>query len=254
MFRKPQGPTTGYVVQLEEFEGPLDLLLNLVDKEKLDITEISLAAVAGQYQSYLERLHELNVEIESSYLVVFAQLLEIKSRVLLPDAPPPEDELAEGEEGTQEGAPTNLVDKLRAYKVIKEISDWLGEREGRSLARYPHPGEMPEFEQPALDLSLGSLATAMRRLESMLKRTPFKPPVEVKRVEVSVPERARQIWEWLTRRPRAVFRELLGANPSRGLIVVTFLAVLEMARREKVRLAQNADDIEITRREDAVHD
>lgn len=250
MFRKPRGPSTGYRVELEAFEGPLDLLLSLVDRARLDITEISLATVANGYQRYLEQLHELDVEIESSYVVVFAQLLEIKSRVLLPD-PPPAEEAPEQQQSDEE--PNNLVDRLRAYKVIKEISDWLAQREGRSLARYPHPGELPEFDRPTLDLSLASLAGTMRRLETAANRVPFKPPVEVKKVEMSVPQRARQIWEWLARRPRAFFGELLGQAPTRGLVVVTFLALLEMARRDRVRLRQErcCEDIEILRQEDA---
>ena len=80
----------GYKVQLPFFQGPLDLLLNLVEESELDITEISLAEVTGQYREYLELLGQLDVEIESSYLVVFAQLLELKSRLLLPE-PEPDD-------------------------------------------------------------------------------------------------------------------------------------------------------------------
>ncbi|MBI3927138.1 MAG: segregation/condensation protein A [Armatimonadetes bacterium] len=247
MFRKPQGSVTGYQVQLPQYEGPLDLLLELVGRLRLDITEISLAQVAGQYQAYLESLHELNVEIESSYVVVFAQLLEIKSRVLLPEPPPPEE--PESSQQEEEGSGADLVERLKTYKAFKEMAEWLGEREASSSARYPHPCELPEPDIPALELSLASLAAAMSRLDRST-RAP-RPPVEVKRVEISVPQRAQQIWQWLTSRPRALFRELLGKKPSRGLIVVTFLALLELARREQVRLRQErfGDEIEVTRKE-----
>ncbi|MGE0493777.1 MAG: ScpA family protein [Vulcanimicrobiota bacterium] len=250
MFKKPQGPSTGYRVQLPAFEGPLDLLLHLVDHAKLEITEISLAAVAGQYQQYLETLQDLDIEIESSYLVVFAQLLEIKSRALLPE-PPPLSAEEMGEEASEE-EPNDLVERLREYKLMKQISDILGERELRSLARYPHPCELPEFDMPALDVSLNSLHAASLRLLKP-KGEPFKPAPTFKKIEISVPERMAQIWNWLSGKPKAFFRQLLGGNPSKGLIVVTFLAVLELARRGRVTLHQESyqEDIEIEHKESA---
>jgi len=252
---RPASPQTNYRVHLPVFEGPLDLLLSLVDKEKLDITEISLAAVASQYQAYLESLERLNLELESSYVVVFAQLLEIKSRVLLPDPPVevlPEVWIDDGGPSPEEVAENNLVEQLKAYKLLKEAADWLGQREVSSLARYPHPCELAEPDIPELDVSLAALTSAWVRLDTSLKAP--RAPVELKRIEISVPERVQQLWAWLTKKPRALWSELLGQKPTRQLAVVTFLALLELARRNRVRLAQEkmlTDEIEVTLREDA---
>lgn len=252
---RPASPSTNYRVQLPLFEGPLDLLLSLVDKEKLDITEISLAAVASQYQAYLESLERLNLELESSYVVVFAQLLEIKSRVLLPDPPVellPDVMITEEGLTPEEAAQHDLVEQLKAYKLLKEAADWLGQREVSSLARYPHPCELAEPDVPELDVSLSALAAAWVRLDTSLKGP--RAPVELKRIEISVPERVQQLWAWLTKKPRALFSELLGQKPTRQLAVVTFLALLELARRHRVRLAQEkmlTDEIEVTLAEGA---
>ncbi len=246
MFPKRQGPTTSYRVELPSFEGPLDLLLSLVDQAKLDITEVSLAAVAGQYQSYIEALTALDVEVESSYLVVFAQLLEIKSKLLLPEPPPDPEEVSSSEES---GESTGLVARLKEYQLMKQIADWMGEREGKSLARYPHPCGKSEPDHPALDMSLSSVHAAALRLLKPSK--PFKPAPTFKKIEISVPERVAQVWAWLAGKRKALFGQLLGKAPSKGLIVVTFLAVLELARRGRVRLHQEhyRADLEIENEE-----
>lgn len=246
-----RAPGTAYQVHLPSFEGPLDLLLHLVRDAKLDITEISLAAVAHQYFAYLETMHKLDVEIESSYLVVFAQLLELKSRLLLPepemdDGPLP-DLFAEED---QENAEPALVDRLEAYALVKEAAEWLAGREASSFARYPRPTGMAPADEPELDLSLAALVAAMRRLEAS-PRAP-RPPAQVEKVALSVPERVKELWAWLVKRPFARFRELLGARPTRPLMVVTFLALLELARRRKVTLRQQetVGEIEVTRRDE----
>ena len=248
MFGKMRGPTSAHRVELPLFEGPLDLLLHLVDKEELDITEVSLATVAGQYQSYLENLQQLDLEVESSWIVVFAQLLELKSRLLLPE-PPPELEMLESENPDEEGESNDLVARLREYKLMKQLSDWLGEREQQSCARYPHPSGLQEPDQFMLNVSMGSLHAAALRLLKPTK--PFKPPPTFKKMELSVPERVEQIWNFLVGRPKALFRQLLGKKPSKSLVVVTFLAILELARHDRVRLHQESfhSDIEIEPRE-----
>ena len=243
MFKKLQGASSAHRVELPLFEGPLDLLLHLVDKEELDITEVSLATVAGQYQAYLENLQQLDLEMESSWIVVFAQLLELKSRLLLPD-PPPELEMLES--NVDEGEESNdLVERLREYKLMKQLSDWLGDRESASCARYPRPTGKAEPDQFILNVSPSSLHAAALRLLKPVR--PFKPAPTFKKLELSVPQRVEQIWNFLVGRPRAFFRQLLGERPSKSLIVVTFLAVLELARHDRVALSQESfhSDIEI---------
>jgi len=249
-----RAPASSWQVHLEQFEGPLDLLLHLVRDARLDITEIALAAVARQYFAYLETMHRLDVEIESSYLVVFAQLLELKSRLLLPDEPVGDEQLDLdfGEEDS-DAAPREsdpLVDRLAAYALVKEAAGWLAAREASSFARYPRPTGLALADEPELEVSAEALAAAMRRLEAS-PRAP-RDPVSVERVTLSVPERVKELWHLFIRQPLARFRELLGARPTRSLVVVTFLALLELARRRKVSLRQETTlgEIEVTRRED----
>lgn len=235
-----QSDNQGYKVQLPFFEGPLDLLLSLVEESELDITEVSLSEVTGQYREYLELLGQLDVEIESSYLVVFAQLLELKSRLLLPE-PEPDDHHLFGFE--VEPDEDDLVARLREYQRLKRAAEWLGEREGQSLARYPHPSGLSEPETPLLHLSLRSLHRAA--LRCLKPNKPFKEPIDYKKIEVSVPDRVEQIWSTLQEarrdgKSRTRFSDLLRSQPrTKPLVVVTFLALLEMARRDRVNLYQD---------------
>lgn len=230
----------GYKVQLPFFQGPLDLLLNLVEESELDITEISLAEVTGQYREYLELLGQLDVEIESSYLVVFAQLLELKSRLLLPEPEPDDCHLFGFEEEPDED---DLVARLREYQLLKKASMWLGEREGQSLARYPHPSGLSEPETPLLHTSLRSLHSAA--LRCLKPRRPFKQQIDYKKIELSVPDRVEQVWSRLQSsrqegRYRTKFSELMRSDErDKRLVVVTFLALLEMARRDRIELFQD---------------
>lgn len=229
----------GYKVQLPFFQGPLDLLLNLVEESELDITEISLSAVTGQYREYLELLGQLDVEIESSYLVVFAQLLELKSRLLLPEPEPDDSHLFGFEEEPDED---DLVARLKEYQLLKRASNWLGEREGQSLARYPHPSGLEEPETPVLHASMRSLHIAA--LRCLKPKKPFREPIDYKKIELSVPERVEQVWSHMQSaraegRKRTRFSELMrSARGDKRLVVVTFLALLEMARRDRIELFQ----------------
>ena len=230
----------GYKVELPFFQGPLDLLLSLVEESELDITEISLAAVTGQYREYLELLGQLDVEIESSYLLVFAQLLELKSRLLLPEPEPDDSHLFGFEEEPDED---DLVARLREYQLLKKAASWLGEREGQSLARYPHPSGFSEPETPLLHTSLRSLHSAA--LRCLKPRKPFKEQIDYKKIEMSVPDRVEQVWERLQTarsegRRRTCFSELMRSESNnKPLVVVTFLALLEMARRDRIELFQD---------------
>lgn len=252
MLKLTRTEQSNYQVELPQFNGPLELLLTLVGQAKLDITAISLARVADQYRAYLETLQGLNVEIESSYLVVFAQLLEIKSRLLLPPSDEPEEDAdaVDKAEGLKDPA-QELVEKLKEYQSFKEAADWLAEREGASAARYPRNAALPELEWPELEVSADSLADAMRRLE-ISPRAP-RPPMSVEKISFSLPERIGQILSRLFERPRWFFRELLDGRKGKAWVVVTFLALLEMARRQQLHLRQESheDDIQIEVREAA---
>jgi len=248
--RHPQAIQSGYQVHLPGFEGPLDLLLHLVDDEKLPINEVSLASVAHQYQAYLKQLQQLDVEIESSYLLVFSQLLELKSRWLLPPEPSATD-LYEEEFTPDTGydddyESMDLVDQLQAYRWVKEAGDWLMQQEGRSFAQYTRPVAGAECDHPELDVSLEALAAAWLRMDRRYQ--PPQRPVELKRIVLSVPDRVKQLWDLIRRHPRAFFQQILAGDLSRAYVIVTFLAILELVRRSRVRAEQQGidADIEIT--------
>lgn len=239
-------------MQLPQFEGPLDLLLHLVDEEKLPISEISLAAVARQYQEYLTTLERLDIEIESSYVVVFAKLLELKSRLLLPPEPSACEEFFEdfgpsaGDDDYVGDAPNELVDQLQAYRLVKEAAEFLFSRESRSFAQYTRPATVGEYDCLELDVSLDALTAAWVRMDRRYEGP--RRPVELKRVVLSVPDRVKQLWDMLRRQPRTFFQQVLGGDFSKAYVIVSFLAVLELVRRSRVRAQQPSleEDIEIT--------
>lgn len=238
-----------YCVQIEQFEGPLDLLLHLVREAKLDITEISLAVVANQYFEYLERMKSFNIEIESSYLLVFAQLLELKSRLLLP---PDEEEYSEpswdssdildqsaGEnDGSEE---VSLVKRLSLYAMVSQATDWLGEREELCLNRYVRsfPQQKADVFSCELQVSLESLASAFQRLSKAGRNV--NRPITLNRVSVSVPERIEQLSQQIKAEHIYSFWGLIGKNYSRPYVVVTFLALLQMVKEGKLHVDQIAD-------------
>ena len=134
----------GYKVQTSVYEGPLDLLLSLIERAELDITAISLATVTDQYLSYLHGLEQLMPDEISTFLVIAAKLVQIKSEALLPR--PPEREPGEEDPGTE------LIDQLKLYKRYKEIAGWLVERQENNLRTYLRVAPPPKVEAK-LDLS-----------------------------------------------------------------------------------------------------
>ncbi len=238
-----------YCVQIEQFEGPLDLLLHLVREAKLDITEISLAAVANQYFEYLEKMKSFNIEIESSYLLVFAQLLELKSRLLLP---PDEDEYGEpswdssdildqsAEENDENGG-ASLIKRLSLYAMVRQAADWLYEREELCLTRYVRPLQEQKADAfPCeLQVSLESLASTFQRLSKAGRNV--NRPITLNRVSVSVPERIEQLSQQIKAEHIYSFWGLIGKNYNRPYVVVTFLALLQMVKEGKLHVDQIAD-------------
>ena len=172
--------------------------------------------------------------------------MELKSRLLLPEPEPDDSHLFGFEVESDED---DLVKRLREYQRLKRSADWLGQREGQSLARYPHPSGLSEPETPLLHLSLRSLHSAA--LRCLKPRKPFKQPINYKKIELSVPNRVEQIWSRLQNnrdqgQTRTTFSQLLRSEGrERPLVVVTFLALLEMARRDRIEIFQTGHMEEI---------
>ena len=138
------GRQLNYTVQTPVYEGPLDLLLDLIERAELDITEVSLALVTDQYLAYISGIEELNADEISAFLVIAAKLLQIKSEALLPRPP--------AREPGEEDAGRSLVDQLRLYKRFKEIGGWLNARRDSNLQTFLRIAPPPKVE-PKLDLS-----------------------------------------------------------------------------------------------------
>ena len=219
-----------YRITTEVYEGPLDLLLELIQKAELDITKLALAQVTDQYLAYLRDLHEQDAAQVSAFLVIAAKLLQIKSEALLPR---PVDR-AEGEEDPGE----ILAQQLLTYRMYKQAADWLAQRETAHLHTYLRLTSPPRIEtKPDFsDITLQDLVTAARsvfnfRPEGMRLSEVVEFPM------MTIREKIQLVLTLLHRHSEATFSELLGQKQSRADVVITFLAILELIK-SKIIMAQ----------------
>jgi segregation and condensation protein A len=237
--------TGGYTVQTPVYNGPLDLLLSLIERAELDITTVSLSMVTDQYLVYLRSLQEAKAEEISAFLVIAAKLIQIKSEALLPR--PPVREPGEEDPGQ------SLVDQLRLYKRFKEISMWLQEREELGLRTYLRVAPPPKVEG-RFDLSDVTLAELLAAAEEIFAKEQEKQSLGtvITAPKVTIREKIELISRVLRESDRSAFRALLGKKPTRLEVVVTFLALLELVKRYRVAAVQEDlfGDITIERMEE----
>jgi len=225
-------------VSLEAFEGPLDLLLHLIRKNELDITDISIADITRQYLDYIRMMRELNLEVAGDFLLMASTLLHIKSRMLLPRDEP--------EEGEDEGIDprAELVRRLLEYQQYKEAGMVIGARAllGRevfSRGTCNDGAVCPEKDDGTLELELFELVGAFRQL---LARMPVESFHEVAAVEAfSIGDSINEILALLQERDLVRFEELVCDDMTRERVIVTLLALLELCRLKLVRIFQNSD-------------
>ncbi|MFH1454286.1 MAG: segregation/condensation protein A [Armatimonadota bacterium] len=239
-------PKTSYKVKIDLFEGPLDLLLYLVDKSQLDICAISLAEIADEYLQYLNLMQVLNLEVESSYLVIFATLLEIKSRALLPIEKNKENQY---EYADEDEAATELINKLKKYKKYKEAALYLSEKEKWAASSYSRNRDFydtdPEHQHYA-EASIYDLITAFNRvLNNYYDRLEKDKDIQIEKIRINVPQRMEQIYERISRLEQLSFSRLFEDAPDKEMLIVTFLAVLELSRLQKISLVQGSLESEI---------
>ncbi|MFC4767305.1 segregation and condensation protein A [Effusibacillus consociatus] len=232
-----------YLVRLESFEGPLDLLLHLVEKNEMDIYNIPIVEITEQYLSYIRAMQELKLDIASEFLVMAATLLAIKSNMLLPKPEPLElddvfDMMEEGMDPRQ-----LLMERLIEYKKFKHLAAELQSRETHRSSIYTRPPAdlsvfIPDEEpNPVQGVSLYDLLDAFR--SALMKAEEEEPVAHVQRDEVSVKERISEILEFLhSAQGQASFTSLLSRYRRRSEIVVTFLAILELIKNNKIRCIQ----------------
>lgn len=227
-----------YEVKIDNFEGPLDLLLHLIKESKVDIWEISIADIAEEYLVYIQRMEKLNLDIASEYLVMASELIEMKSRMLLPRQ---EKEVGEEEE---EDPKERLIRRLVEYQKYKEVTKNFKELESLRQEFYTKaPDNLKEYVEegvvPSSDVTLEDLMLAFQKF---LNRKELEKPLQttVTKKEITVEERRKSIRDILTKRKRVDFFELFEVV-TKEYIVVTFLAILEMAKKQELLIKQESD-------------
>jgi segregation and condensation protein A len=224
------------------YEGPLDLLLDLIRRQKLDIYDIPIAKVTEQYLSFLHLMEEMDVDLASEFLVIAAQLIYIKSRMLLPPDP-------DGSPEELEDPRAELVRRLIEYEKFKNAAQMLYQREMIENAAWSNPGgvEMEDAElEPEITVTLYDLLLAFREVA---KRAEQRTPMELSRDEFSVEQMMAYLFEKIGAAPGPVsLTDVLPNISSRRGLITAFLALLELTRLHAIYLRQEKAFGEITAR------
>lgn len=244
-------------VKLETFEGPLDLLLHLIDKAEVDIYDIPIKEITDQYMEYLDAMQELELEVTSEFLVMAATLLSIKSKMLLPKPPVMDFELDDYMMDEDYDPRAELVAKLIEYRKYKAIADHLRDKEvERSLIFTREPEDLTPYvsaviENPVKGLHVADLVHAFRKaLRRMHSRNAI---AKIRKDEISVKDRMFEVIEALeSLGGKVLFSKLLQEDATKEAVVVTFLALLELMKVKRIICFQHRlfDDIVIQARED----
>lgn len=226
-----------YKISLEVFEGPLDLLLYLIKKEEVDIYDVSIERITKQYLDYLEAFEVLNIDIAGEFVVMAANLLYIKSRTLLPkDQQMPEEDVEEDDPRWE------LIRQLIEYKKFKEAALHLRDQEELQAHLFPRPGELPETmnfpEEPLLfaEVSIFDLINAFQRA---LTRIPKEEAArEIFEESFTVTDRIQYLTRIIEPGIPVKFDELFSSSATRGELIVTFLAMLELIKMKELSVRQ----------------
>lgn len=220
-----------YKVMIDSFTGPLDLLLHLLKIEDIKIEDISIELVTNQYLNYINKMKELNLDIASEYLVMASELIEMKSRILLPKK----------EEEIEIDDRQNLIDRLLEYKAYKEITEKFKELEEQRKEIYTkEPSNLKEFKQEEIvevnELSIDILVEAFKKL---LEKKEIEKPLDTKVTtkEYSVQIRNKEIKQLLIKKKRVEFTELFETY-TKDYFVVTFLSILDLSKKQELEIEQ----------------
>jgi segregation and condensation protein A len=224
-------------VKLPVYEGPLDLLLDLIEKNEMDITNIQISLVCQQYLDYLNQMRELNLEIAGDFLVMAATLLYIKSKMLLP--PTEEEEKEEGPDPR-----TVLIEKLLEYQAFKKAAQELGILETergklftRQIADY-YLQEI-EFDEPEIDTFSANLYDLLQAFHQVLAKSSKDLVHEIYEEEISIEQKIEEIKHRLAAENRFAFSSLFAKPWTKNQLIATFLALLEIVRMKLVRIFQD---------------
>lgn len=243
----------GINVKLQAFEGPLDLLLHLIDKNKVNIYDIPIAMITEQYMEYVAQMDKEDLNVVSEFLVMAATLLDIKSKMLLPKEV--------NEEGEENDPRAELVEKLLEYKLYKYMSYELKDRQVDAQKAFfkasTVPPEVEAYKPPVnLEELVGDMTLARLNaiFQDVLKRQEDKvDPIrskfgKIEKEEVSMSEKLVQVKSYLQTHKQFSFREMLSENASKVAVIVTFLVMLELIKTGFVTVTQENTfaDIHVT--------
>lgn len=224
-------------IKVESFEGPLDLLVHLIRKNRMSVRDIPIHLITEQYLAHLDLMHELNLDVAGEFLVMAATLIHIKSRMLLPRPDPTQDD-----PDSLEDPRDALVRRLLEHQKFKAAAELLHDRETLRSAQWMRPDKAVEAVagddyEPELEVDLFSLLSAFR---SVLERARERPPVTLPAEQIPIEVRIEQLLERLSETDACGFADLFDDAATRGDMIVTFLALLEMIRLKLIRVFQSA--------------
>lgn len=239
--------SNGYKVTVPAFHGPLDLLLHLIKKEKIDIYDIPIALITEQYNTYLEAMEQLDLEVAADFIYMAALLINIKSKMLLP-----RDESAEGIDDPRK----ELVDRLVEYQRFKAVAETFAELDVVRMGMWSRPAtKLPGAEPSEIDMSEVSLFDLIDAFRSALNRYKEAHPhsIELKRTVHKVSEKMGEIFEKVSERAEVRLQWFLEGR-GRDELIALFLATLELVRLGGVSLKQSATfgEIVMTRTENQI--
>ncbi len=223
-----------YHVAVPAFEGPLDLLLHLIQQHELDIRDIPIAFISQKYVEYITLMQELNIDLASEYLVMAATLAHIKSKLLLPTPPAGQEEEAEEELDPR----AELIRRLLEYQKYKKAAEELGEKPVLGRDVFPRGAPAPTVDGPA-PLAQVSVFKLLDAFQGILKRVKQTAEHLIGVDRISISERIVQLTDMLRGRARVRFEDLFDENVTRADLIVTFLALLEMTRLRMTRVIQD---------------
>ena len=224
--------------RIDDFEGPMDLLLHLIKEKKMDLLNLKIEVIIDEYLKFIEEMERLNLDIASSYLVMASELLEMKSKLLLPRH-------EEDEETEEEDPEQDLVNRLIEYQKYKDLTEDFKALENERKQIYTRlPENLKEYSDTdkMINNSDVTLDDLLKAFQKFLERKKLEQPLHTKvtRKEMSVEERTISIRNILKSKRRVNFLELFDVL-NKEYVVVTFLAILEMAKQNELKISQEEE-------------
>lgn len=226
-----------YVVTIDNFDGPLDLLLHLIKEQDIDIYDIKIEDITKQYLDYIRHMKELNLEIASEYLVMASELIEMKSKMLLPKKKEKEDD--DYEEDPRE----LLIERLLAYKRYKEVTSEFKDLElTRKMVFTREPDNLNRYVKEDENIEELGVADLIDAFNNLLKRKELDRPIATKitKKELSVTEKVNKIKNILRNKKKINFEDIFEVS-TKEEVIISFLSVLEMVKKDEILLTQEGN-------------